>query len=368
MNSRGRCHSRERGHLARIALLRTIVRRPRSRRSQRPSPGPGHARFESPFMDIFNTPAAYIGELFRVRKTGYSPNDAFPSSKVMQPLPMRRELPMRALALLAGAHALAMAALTAPDLAGAAAQNLRPAAASVASMPEPATIPERIRAVIRAVCSADDPAPAALTLPLGGAVELSREPLRIRGRAAGTRHSLMLPDGARIRIDRLEPNGILRRVVASYAEPARSGRRPVLLAVADGGCNVVAGRRLTYYEDGMARSIEHLSRDLRAGAARRAVESPGARPGDRRRRALRRSGRARRFRGELPAAGNRLPARPRRGRRPGRLRFLGPRCAPVRRQPRAQRIPSPAPRDPHRVAASGGGAGRGAGSLPLSAP
>ena len=169
---------------------------------------------------------------------------------------------MRALALLAGAHALAMAALTAPDLAGAAAQNLRPAAASVASMPEPATLPERIRAVIRAVCSADDPAPAALTLPLGGAVELSREPLRIRGRAAGTRHSLMLPDGARIRIDRLEPNGILRRVVASYAEPARSGRRPVLLAVADGGCNVVAGRRLTYYEDGMARSIEHLSRDL----------------------------------------------------------------------------------------------------------
>ena len=72
---------RERGHLARIALLRTIVRRPRSRRSQRPSPGPGHARFESPFMDIFNTPTACIGELFRVRKAGYSPSDAFPSSE-----------------------------------------------------------------------------------------------------------------------------------------------------------------------------------------------------------------------------------------------------------------------------------------------
>ena len=127
-------------------------------------------------------------------------------------------------------------------------------------------VQDRIRAAIAAVCSADDPAPAALTLSLGGGIELSREPLRIRDRVMGIRHSLMLPDGARIGIDRIETNGILRRVVASYAEPAPSGRRPVLLAVAGSACNVMAGRRLTYDEDGSARSIEFLLSSLERAA------------------------------------------------------------------------------------------------------
>ena len=168
-----------------------------------------------------------------------------------------------------------MAMLLAPDPAVAAARNSRPAAADVASEPgPPVTIPDRVRAVIGAVCDADDPAPATLTLALGGAVELSREPLRIRGRAMGTRHSLMLPDGARIRIDRMEPGGVLRRVAASYAEQTRSGRRPVLFAVADGGCNVMAGRRLTYYADGMPRSIEYLDSGLERVARAEPLNPP----------------------------------------------------------------------------------------------
>ena len=93
-------------------------------------------------------------------------------------------------------------------------------------------------------------------------VELSREPIRIRDRVVGTRHLLTFQDGARMRIDRIEPGGSLRRVVVSYAEPVRSGQRPVLLAVADGRCRIVAGRRLTYHEDGMSRAVEHLGGDL----------------------------------------------------------------------------------------------------------
>ena len=116
--------------------------------------------------------------------------------------------------------------------------------------------------MIAAVCSADEPAASALTLSLGGGIELSREPLRVRDRTVGVRHSLMLPDGARVRIDRIEPEGILRRVVATYAEPSRSGRRPVLLALAGSACNVMAGRRLVYYPDGMQRSIEYLESNL----------------------------------------------------------------------------------------------------------
>ena len=93
-------------------------------------------------------------------------------------------------------------------------------------------------------------------------MELSREPMRVRDRIVGARHSLMFRDGARMRIDRIEPDGSLRRVVVSYAEPLRPGQRPVLLAVADGRCRIVAGRRLTYYGDGMPRAVEHLGGDL----------------------------------------------------------------------------------------------------------
>ena len=168
-----------------------------------------------------------------------------------------------------GACALAAGALMAAStftlgLSGASARTPGPAPESADEVRDarPSTIPDRLRAVIAAVCSADDPSPDALGRSLGGATERSRETLRIRDRAMGIRHELMLPDGAHIRLDRIEPGGILRRVVASYAEPTRSGRRPVLLAVADGGCNVTAGRRLAYDEDGTARSIELLDHGL----------------------------------------------------------------------------------------------------------
>ncbi len=159
---------------------------------------------------------------------------------------------MRLRALVAAAFlALGASGAATPD--AAAATGMEPA-----PVPERLAVEDRVRAVIGAVCSADDPAPDALTLPLGGAIELSRGPLRIRDRVMGVRHSLMLPDGARIRLDRIETDGLLRRVVASYAEPTPSGRRPVLLAVAGSACNVMAGRRLVYDADGTARSIEFL--------------------------------------------------------------------------------------------------------------
>ena len=169
--------------------------------------------------------------------------------------------------IIAHVRALVAAALLAAPLPAAAGASAEPAPPGAVASPAPTMIADRVRAVIAAVCSADDPTPDALTLSLGGAIELSRAPLRIRGRAMGIRHSLMLPDGARIRIDRIETEGLLRRIVASYAEPTRSGRRPVLLAVADGACNVMAGRRIAYYADGMPRSIESL-----VGSLDRAVQ------------------------------------------------------------------------------------------------
>ena len=173
---------------------------------------------------------------------------------------------MQAVALRTLAFALIAAAPLVPDGRVAAAQSSAFLAAGAASGSVPMTIRERLRAVIAAVCGADDPSPAALTLSVGGAIELSREPLRIRDREVGTRHSLMLPDGARIRLDRIETEGLLRRVLATYAESTPHGPRPVLFAVADGACNVMAGRRLTYDAAGSARSIEYLLSSLERAA------------------------------------------------------------------------------------------------------
>ena len=203
----------------------------------------------------------------------------------------------RSVVLRAVARSLVIASLLVATLAVSAAEYSGPAAVVAASSMEAKTIMERVRAAIAAVCSVEEPAPTVLTHALGGAVELSREPLRAREREVGTRHSLMLPDGARIRLDRLEPGGVRRRIMASYAEPTGSASRPVLLAIADGACNVVAGRRIDYHDDGMARSIAYVDASLeraarveplnppvppcraRARPERRALESRSSTPG-----------------------------------------------------------------------------------------
>ena len=189
---------------------------------------------------------------------------------------------MRTGAFFAGVYTLAAAIPLVSDVFGAETQNSGSPATTVSVAHEPMTIRDRVRSVIAAVCSADDPSPATLTLAVGGAVELSRAPLRIRDRVMGVRHSLMLPDGARIRVDRIETDGILRRVVASYAEPTPSGRRPVLLAVAGSACNVMAGRRLTYDADGSARSIEFLLGNLERATRVEPLNPPvpGSVPGE----------------------------------------------------------------------------------------
>ena len=165
-------------------------------------------------------------------------------------------------------------------------------------------------------------------------------------------------------------------MLATYAESTPQGRRPALFAVADSACNVMAGRAADVHRGRVASLHRVPPEHSGTGNAGRAAESSGSRRGSlhgtrprrRRDRKPRRAGRAGRLRSELPAAGDGVAARPRRRRQAGRLRLLGSRRASLRLQSRAQRVPSPAPRNPNRVAAAGGGARRGARSLPLSAP
>ena len=84
-------------------------------------------------------------------------------------------------------RALIVAVLLASGPSVAATPSSRTGLDGVGPSREPVTIQEQMRAVIAAVCGAADPTPSALTLPLGGAIELAREPLRNRDRVMGTR-------------------------------------------------------------------------------------------------------------------------------------------------------------------------------------
>ncbi len=82
-----------------------------------------------------------------------------------------------------------------------------------------------------------------------------------------------LPGGDELRTLRLQPGGQLRRFTAEYWQVAEAAPRPLLQAVADGGCAVFAGRRLTY-RAGRAVALEQLDGDLARVRWTETLEAP----------------------------------------------------------------------------------------------
>ncbi len=85
------------------------------------------------------------------------------------------------------------------------------------------------------------------------------ELLRAAGLPIGWRRDFDLPGNARLRIERIQPGGRLRRLSAEYHEAGTDGGpRPRIAAIANGACEVVAARRLVYGDEVAASGIEHL--------------------------------------------------------------------------------------------------------------
>ena len=229
----------------------------------------------------------------RTRKTGYSPNDSF-LPRLIRPLQTRGRHPSPVDAFAGGARALIATGLLAAGLPIAVESGPEPLPVAAASDPGPATITERVRAAAGAACRvayADGPAPGPAPpagrrcgydgsrprTPAGRRCGYDdRRARALSGRSGGAvaradayprSHSGRTPlvDAPRRRADAGRSHRarrILRRVVVSYAEPVRSGQRPVLLAVADGRCRIV-------------RPATHILRGWDAACCR----APGKRPG-----------------------------------------------------------------------------------------
>lgn len=121
--------------------------------------------------------------------------------------------------------------------------------------------PEALRAALDGVCAATVPRDAVLKA-LGGGIELARESLDAPEALTATRHRLLLPDGARVRLDLHRQGEQLRRVILEVSERINGQRRPRYWVVADGACRVRVARRLRYRESGIPRFVDGLEPSL----------------------------------------------------------------------------------------------------------
>ena len=89
--------------------------------------------------------------------------------------------------------------------------------------------------------------------------------------------------GDELRMRVFEPGGQIRRVTAEvHLASGQGAAHPVLMAVADGDCRIVHGRRIEYGDDGRPASLSPLDNDLNPGGRSEPLDAPvpaGSDPG-----------------------------------------------------------------------------------------
>jgi len=91
---------------------------------------------------------------------------------------------------------------------------------------------------------------------------LKQGPISESGGPVGWTTDLALPDGAILKIMRIAPDGVVRRIVTDYYAPTPRGPRAILSAAANSNCQLVEGRRIVYDGRGAPVSIEYLDSKL----------------------------------------------------------------------------------------------------------
>ena len=139
---------------------------------------------------------------------------------------------------------------------------------------------EVIGRAITAPCAVEGIDPRKWGAHMGGAV-MAEEKIGMMGRSpVRIMRDFDLPSGDRIRIVTVIPGGRLSRVVAEFHQALsgstgpRSARRPIMMAMADGGCRIRMGRALTYDAKGNARWIVRLDGDLKDADAPQPLDAP----------------------------------------------------------------------------------------------
>jgi len=166
------------------------------------------------------------------------------------------------------------------------------AAGAAAAPPEPdADVVAFMRFAIAQTCEKPIPegAEAGPELVRRFAAEklLEARTFEFQGRPGRAQYGLLLNSGDEVKIQRLFPLGLLRRVtVEIHREFAKGRLRPAMSAAVGADCRVLRAARIDYDEKGDAETLVILGRDLRQVLSREplnptfpAVRSPG-REGD----------------------------------------------------------------------------------------
>jgi hypothetical protein len=131
-----------------------------------------------------------------------------------------------------------------------------------------------VRAALEAACAAPQ-AHDAVIAALGGAIVLQEAPLDAPAGLQAHRLRLLLPSGARVRVDTHSSEaGSLRQVILEVEQYVAARRRPTLWVVVDGGCRVRVARRLRYRAEGIAHAVEVLGPDLQRVRSRLPLDEP----------------------------------------------------------------------------------------------
>ncbi|MCH7936092.1 MAG: S8 family serine peptidase [Proteobacteria bacterium] len=104
---------------------------------------------------------------------------------------------------------------------------------------------------------------------------LEARTFEFRGRPGRTQYGLLLKNGDEVKIQRLFPLGRLRRVtVEIHRESAKGRLRPAMSAALGADCRVLRAARIDYDEEGRAKTLVILGRDLQRTLANEPLNPP----------------------------------------------------------------------------------------------
>lgn len=130
---------------------------------------------------------------------------------------------------------------------------------------------EALRRAVEAVCAQGTDDAAALAHALGWtAVEAAGERPR-----HGRRSVLRAPDGDEISLSAFARTGTLLRIDAEFHAKANAGEaRPTMMAIADGECRIMGGRRLDYGAHGQPETLVVLDGELASTGFSEPLDAP----------------------------------------------------------------------------------------------
>ena len=161
--------------------------------------------------------------------------------------------------------------------AGAETVELRPAERHPVKLDPAKLQPAKLRRALQSICNKGEPASSpvdAVLRALGGGIELSDSALSAPAAVTARRYRLMLPDGARLRLDLHRRGGSLAQVIIEVSMRLGARHQPWMWIVADGACRMRVARRIDYNASEQAAAVVVLGEDLVQVRSRELLDAP----------------------------------------------------------------------------------------------